>query len=991
MTSNAKSNSNGTSESESKDEEKDQHRTTTPIPIPILSSKQASVSKIKQHQQQQHNNHNPNQQPTLTPTPIRDTSIRSPNPNGQYTNTNTASSSMQLNLQLQYQSMNMNMNMNMFGSPGNSIFLSPYLPSTPPDPNVNANVNVAHAKTIPSLVKTENENESSGVVGNNAVVRNNASISIHKKYTHSAPAASTATATATVTAAVHKPSHLATTNGNGNGGGGGRGTGGITPTNFATDFGKTDVNNNEEEKHNNMGMSAHSLNFDSNNVLPWLSPKAYELFSPGGLGGLTAGITPGNNNRTLTPSRLNLSLESIGGMGMGMGGSSKLLLAGGNENALSLPFEGGRSTTTTGGGGGSAKIAKRSAKISVSPLQRKTSKQLAAATAVSMAKNKSTVGRSTSVGSMNIHATMTIPMNMSMTNGSGTCTPLIKEPNTPINFHDVFASPKQSHTGSNMGINGHGLPSFQGRGGHEIPTIGVPGSNISSNLEDEDMNILLKLAETTPRKHGSEGKALENTRMFHKAIAGGVAFAYPAVEPLYNMNDGMGVNMNMGSIGMGHDVNGHNEGQGQSQGLHEHHGLHPNPHGHSHPIPPSSLHLPIIGHKSSSSSSGTGSGTTKNNSLLLKGKSSKDRKGSTGSKKTSKKRKSSGSKSSSARASASANSNAGTSSSAAPIYHPASSHPMPGRMPHHPAPGAEPGTVAGTGVAPGPTAAGYYPPPYGIHPPAGPGLGAAATGTVHPAIHPHPHAGHGHPHPHGHPHAPYPYPYPPGSGSSPPGHGHVSGHPPPPHYMYPGGDAAGAGAGGKSRTKKKLGSTSTKGSKTNNKRPRPSPISKQSQNNNNGNISNSSGATTANTNTKSNTKKRKNNLAKGRGPGKKRAGANHSSITPIDKRKAAATISAINKQSGKKNDKAASLAAAVLRGVTMRPSGKWQAQLYFAGKSRYIGVFDSREKAALAYEIAREHLQNKSGSSAGKDTEAHVNAARKAAFEGVNENDPRLS
>lgn len=75
----------------------------------------------------------------------------------------------------------------------------------------------------------------------------------------------------------------------------------------------------------------------------------------------------------------------------------------------------------------------------------------------------------------------------------------------------------------------------------------------------------------------------------------------------------------------------------------------------------------------------------------------------------------------------------------------------------------------------------------------------------------------------------------------------------------------------------------------------------------------------------------------------------------------------------------------------MRPSGKWQAQLYFAGKSRYIGVFDSREKAALAYEIAREHLQNKSGSSAGKDTEAHVNAARKAAFEGVNENDPRLS
>ena len=72
----------------------------------------------------------------------------------------------------------------------------------------------------------------------------------------------------------------------------------------------------------------------------------------------------------------------------------------------------------------------------------------------------------------------------------------------------------------------------------------------------------------------------------------------------------------------------------------------------------------------------------------------------------------------------------------------------------------------------------------------------------------------------------------------------------------------------------------------------------------------------------------------------------------------------------------------------MRPSGKWQAQLYFAGKSRYIGVFDSREKAALAYEIAREHLQNKN-SSTSKDTDAHVNAARKAAFAGVNEQDPR--
>ena len=70
--------------------------------------------------------------------------------------------------------------------------------------------------------------------------------------------------------------------------------------------------------------------------------------------------------------------------------------------------------------------------------------------------------------------------------------------------------------------------------------------------------------------------------------------------------------------------------------------------------------------------------------------------------------------------------------------------------------------------------------------------------------------------------------------------------------------------------------------------------------------------------------------------------------------------------------------------------------MYFAGKSRYIGVFDTREKAALAYEIAREKLKSVKASAEGgslnpKQTEAAVNAARKAAFEGVNEKDPRLA
>lgn len=114
-----------------------------------------------------------------------------------------------------------------------------------------------------------------------------------------------------------------------------------------------------------------------------------------------------------------------------------------------------------------------------------------------------------------------------------------------------------------------------------------------------------------------------------------------------------------------------------------------------------------------------------------------------------------------------------------------------------------------------------------------------------------------------------------------------------------------------------------------------------------------------------------------------------------DHQKAAATIHSVNAASGGKNNKAAALAAAIMRGVTMRPSGKWQAQLYFAGKSRYIGVFDTREKAALAYEIAREKLKSEKAQGDGvlspKATEAAVNTARKAAFEGVNERDPRLS
>jgi hypothetical protein len=44
------------------------------------------------------------------------------------------------------------------------------------------------------------------------------------------------------------------------------------------------------------------------------------------------------------------------------------------------------------------------------------------------------------------------------------------------------------------------------------------------------------------------------------------------------------------------------------------------------------------------------------------------------------------------------------------------------------------------------------------------------------------------------------------------------------------------------------------------------------------------------------------------------------------------------------------------RGVTIRPSGKWQAQFYFDGQSRYIGVFDGSYPATLAYECVHRLL-----------------------------------
>jgi hypothetical protein len=73
------------------------------------------------------------------------------------------------------------------------------------------------------------------------------------------------------------------------------------------------------------------------------------------------------------------------------------------------------------------------------------------------------------------------------------------------------------------------------------------------------------------------------------------------------------------------------------------------------------------------------------------------------------------------------------------------------------------------------------------------------------------------------------------------------------------------------------------------------------------------------------------------------------------------------------------------RGITMRPSGKWQAQLYYAGKSRYLGVFKNRQIACKAYEIARLYLLDEKAKNATlpNDINMFISNARKMANDGA--------
>lgn len=69
------------------------------------------------------------------------------------------------------------------------------------------------------------------------------------------------------------------------------------------------------------------------------------------------------------------------------------------------------------------------------------------------------------------------------------------------------------------------------------------------------------------------------------------------------------------------------------------------------------------------------------------------------------------------------------------------------------------------------------------------------------------------------------------------------------------------------------------------------------------------------------------------------------------------------------------------KGVTIRPSGKWQAQIYFVGQSRYLGVYENSREASIAFQIACRFLKHVRASTNAKDASAIFNYARKLAAE----------
>mmetsp|Transcript_58 Transcript_58/g.117 ORF Transcript_58/g.117 Transcript_58/m.117 type:complete len:1144 (-) Transcript_58:199-3630(-) len=518
------------------------------------------------------------------------------------------------------------------------------------------------------------------------------------------------------------------------------------------------------------------------------------------------------------------------------------------------------------------------------------------------------------------------------------------EPNTPMNYKDIFASPRLPHPRGADATGNHGKPrgmpslseSPGGKGRSGLEAVHMAERDL---MEDEDLSVLLQLASHSNTPKGPGGAAV---------------FRSPhGKNPKYQGGYSKGNAPHLQLPMIGDQRQGHTAKLSRKTGFRE---------------PGEDFVPPPLGIRSSSSGGSKEMYTGKDENKKGKsgsGSTSKGKSGDAGKRKVS--------------------SSAGPPSKktkAAPPPHP-QGYPMThgghGHPPHYqPRPGDPPYYPIPQSMAPMPSGGSMKvvvgaPPPNGrTSPTRGPVSNSPHRPPPYTMSQYPPHKDSGYPPPYPPPKYPY-HPPPPhhmSSGSYPP-YGHYP--PPPPHHMpmyssqHPPPSGAKNTSSKKSKPSSKMSKSSTK--KTDSK---------------NGGMS--SGGSP---------KKQKKSPSKAGGARRKPKSTNVALNDPAERQKAAAAIQAVNQASGGKNDKAAALAAAILRGVTMRPSGKWQAQLYYAGKSRYIGVFDTREKAALAYEIAREKLkaENKSPSDQSaqslKATENAVNAARKAAFDGVNEKDPR--
>jgi len=59
--------------------------------------------------------------------------------------------------------------------------------------------------------------------------------------------------------------------------------------------------------------------------------------------------------------------------------------------------------------------------------------------------------------------------------------------------------------------------------------------------------------------------------------------------------------------------------------------------------------------------------------------------------------------------------------------------------------------------------------------------------------------------------------------------------------------------------------------------------------------------------------------------------------------------------------------------------------VFYAGRTRYVGIFDSKEKASLAYDLAQKFLDEEDDIPTGKrECERKFGLARTAALMGVN-------